>query len=238
MLTSNYPDVGTSRNKASKPNNDFRKSNTSLDLTMELDQAFERSAPLHKSKSARSKIVSKFGFFCEPKQGDDIEGLKSNLIEFSEDINLSSDIAVRSLALILKYFIGKNETTTVLHMADDQPMILRRTIQLLSKLLDKTFSYTQDIEAYFQKKKQSKIVFSSNFRNVNGMEFDHVVVMVSQSEYYLKYYLPQVISRCTYDLNFVLLRKTKSISKNVSCTIFLISFQKIEITKPTKQLQI
>ena len=135
--------------------------------------------------------------------------MKPNLIEFSEDINLSSDIAVISLALVLKYFIGKNETTTVLHMADDQPMILRRTIQLLSKLLDKTFSYTQDIEAYFQKKKQSKIVFSSNFRNVNGMEFDHVVVMVSQSEYYLKYYLPQVISRCTYDLNFVLLPQDK-----------------------------
>ena len=209
VLESYYPDVGTSRNKVFKPNNDFRKSSKSLDLTMELDQAFERSAPLQKSKSARSKIVSKFVFFCEPKQGVDIEGLKPNLIEFSEDINLSSDIAIISLALVLKYFIGKNETTTVLHMADDQPMILRRTIQLLSKLLDKTFSYTQDIEAYFQKKKQSKIVFSSNFRNVNGMEFDHVAVMVSQSEYYLKYYLPQVISRCTYDLNFVLLPQDK-----------------------------
>ena len=37
------------------------------------------------------------------------------------------------------------------------------------------------------------------------MEFDHVVVLVSHTEYYLKYYLPQLISRCRYDLSFVLL---------------------------------
>ena len=53
------------------------------------------------------------------------------------------------------------------------------------------------------------MLFSSNFRIVNGMEFDHVIIVASQSEYYLKYYIPQVISRCTYDLNFVLLPKEK-----------------------------
>ena len=37
------------------------------------------------------------------------------------------------------------------------------------------------------------------------MEFDHVVILLNSSEYYLKYYLPQAISRCTHDLNFVLL---------------------------------
>ena len=41
------------------------------------------------------------------------------------------------------------------------------------------------------------------------MEFDHVVIFVNQSEYYLKYYLPQTISRCTHDLTFVLLPNEK-----------------------------
>ena len=41
------------------------------------------------------------------------------------------------------------------------------------------------------------------------MEFDHVVILVNQSEYYLKYYLPQTISRCTHDLTFVLLPNEK-----------------------------
>ena len=53
------------------------------------------------------------------------------------------------------------------------------------------------------------MVFSSNFRTVNGMEFDHVVVLASYSEYYAAQYLPQVISRCTYNLHFVLLPKDK-----------------------------
>ena len=213
-----FPEVGTSTKKkvsnpgtsldekVCNPSNDSSKPDKSPGHGLDLDQAFKRSTSLKKSKS---KIVSKFGFLCEPKQGVDIEGLKPRLVEFSEDINLSSGIAVIALALVLKTFIGENETTTVLHMTDEQPRILRRAIQLLPKLLDETFSYTQDLRVYLQNKKQFKTIFSSSFCSVNGMEFDHVVIIVSQSDYYLKYYLPQVISRCTYDLTFVLLPKDK-----------------------------
>ena len=189
--------------------NDSSKAEEILDRGMDLDQAFERSVPRQKSNTAKSKIVSKFGFLCDPRQGVDIKCLKPNVVEFSEDINLTSNIAVISLALVLKNVIDQNKTTTVLHMADEQPRILRRSIELLPRILDETFSYTQDIGVYLQKNQQSKVIFCSNFCRVNGMEFDHVIIAVSQSEYYLKYYLPQVISRCTYDLTLVLLPKDK-----------------------------
>ena len=205
--------VKTSRNEVSNPTVDISTSDRRLDRRMDLDQAFERSAPLQKSKGAKSKIVSKFGFLSEPKEGVDIKGLEPNIVEFSKDINLGSDIAVISLALVLKKLIGKNEATTLLHMAEQQPRILRRTTQLLPRLIDEKFSYTQDIEEYLQKTKQSKMIFSSNFRRVNGMEFDHVIIVVSHSEYYLKYYLPQAMSRCTFDLTLVMLPKDKMKSK-------------------------
>ena len=207
VAESNYSGMEVSRNESfSNRSNDFVKANKFQNRRMDLDQAFERSASLEKKKTTRSKIVSKFAFLCEPKQGVHIEGLKPNLVEFSGDINLSSDIAVISLTLVLKKFIGKNKTTTVLYMAEDQPKILKRTFALL-KRLDKTFLYTKDIEEHLKKCEKSKTILASNFRNVNGMEFDHVVIVISQSEYYMKYYLPQVISRCTYDLNLVLLPK-------------------------------
>ena len=205
--------VKTSRNEVSNPTVDISTSDRRLDRRMDLDQAFERSAPLQKSKGAKSKIVSKFGFLSEPKEGVDIKGLEPNIVEFSKDINLGSDIAVISLALVLKKLIGKNEATTLLHMAEEQPRILKRTTQLLPRLIDEKFSYTQDIEEYLQKTKQSKMIFSSNFRSVNGMEFDHVIIVVSHSEYYLKYYLPQAMSRCTFDLTLVMLPKDKMKSK-------------------------
>ena len=205
--------VKTSRNEVSNPTVDISTSDRRLDRRMDLDQAFERSAPLQKSKGAKSKIVSKFGFLSEPKEGVDIKGLEPNIVEFSKDINLASDIAVISLALVLKKLIGKNEATTLLHMAEEQPRILKRTTQLLPRLIDEKFSYTQDIEEYLQKTKQSKMIFSSNFRRVNGMEFDHVIIVVSHSEYYLKYYLPQAMSRCTFDLTLVMLPKDKMKSK-------------------------
>ena len=194
--------------------NSFSKADKNVDHRMDIDQVMEKLSPLHKRKTANIKIVSKFGYTCEPKQGVDIKGTKPNLFEFSEDINLTNNIAVTSLALVLKDLLHKNERIAVLHMVDEQPEILGRTIELLRKL-DKTFSYTQHIEKYLQKNKQSNMIFSGNYRIVNGMEFDHVVILFSRLEYYLKYYLPQAISRCTFDLTFVLLPKSKMNTKKV-----------------------
>ena len=90
--------------------------------------------------------------------------------------------------------------------------------------LDEKFSYTEDIEKFLQKGRQSKMIFSSNFYSVKGLEFDHVVIVVSQAEYYLKYYLPQAISRCTYHLAIILLPKDKlNIKKRVVQQLFSFS---------------
>ena len=91
---------------------------------MDLDQTFQRLPPLKKINSPESKIVSKFGFLCEPRQGVDIKGWTPNLVEFSKDIDLASNIAVISLALTLKSSMVDKKTTTVLHMTDEQPKIV------------------------------------------------------------------------------------------------------------------
>ena len=197
-----------------KPANSDEKLLAFKKTSLDLDQAFKKSATYQNVNAAENKIVSKFGFDCEPRQGVDIEGVKPNLFELSEDIDLGSEMVVVSLALVLKKSIDTNETITVLHMADEQPKVLRKTIRLFQKL-DGRFSYTEDIEIYLQKKKSSSMIFSSNFRSVNGMEFDHVLIVVSQSEYYLKCFLPQAISRCTHDLTFVLLPKDEMDNEEV-----------------------
>ena len=198
-----------SRNeKVLNPIDDISQTNESLDPEIDLDQVFKRSSYLQEEIAGKSKIISKFGFLCEPKQGVDIKWSKPNLVEISEEIKSTSDMLVISLGLVLKYFIGKNKATTVLYMDDEEPGTLRKIIELLQK--GESFLHTQDIETYLKESRQSNVIFSSNFRSVNGMEFDHVVIVVSQSEYYLKCYLPQAISRCTYDLTIVLLPEDDS----------------------------
>ena len=207
LLRSNQSEVGTSGNEQSSyPIEDSRKTDESVDFGMDLDQAFQRLAPVKKRNSPKSKIVSKFSFLCEPRQGVDIEGWKSSLVEFSKDIDLTSDVAVISLVLVLKRYMGDKKTATFVHMADEQPKIVRRSLQLLSRL-DETFSYKEDIKTYLQESKKSKIIFASNFWSVNGMEFDRVVIIIIQSEHFLQHYLPQAISRCKFDLTLVLLPK-------------------------------
>ena len=44
------------------------------------------------------------------------------------------------------------------------------------------------------------------------MEFEHVVI-ISQSEHFIQHYLPQAISRCTFDLTLVLLPKENENTK-------------------------
>ena len=125
LLRSNQPEVGTSRiEQYSCPIEDSRKTDESVDFGKDLDQAFQRLAPAQRRNAWKSKIVSKFGFLCEPRQGVDIGGWKPNLVEFSKDIDLASNIAVISLALTLKSSMFDKKTTTVLHMTDEQPKIV------------------------------------------------------------------------------------------------------------------
>ena len=151
--------------------------------------------------------MSKFDFICEPLPGADVKGGIPKVVRCSENICSTSDKAVIFLALVLSKFMSRNKTnktTTLLHMADEKPEILKRAMQLFPKLL-RNFSYTDSIEEYVNKSRKSKMIFFSDFHSVNGMEFDHVIILLKSSEYYLKYYLPQAISRCTHDLIFVLL---------------------------------
>ena len=195
----------TSNNESfSFSHNNINKTDEKREHAFDLDQAFEKVTTLQKGNTGKNAIVSNFDFVCEPTQGVDIKGGKPKVIRFSEKICSTSDMAVIALASALSEFIRRNKTTTLLHLTDEKPEIFKRALQLFPTLFA-NFSYTENIEEYIQKSKQSKMIFSSNFRRVNGMEFDHVVILVNQSVYYLKYYLPQVMSRCTYDLNLVLL---------------------------------
>ena len=202
-------DINISRSSTNSKNK-----NRMPEQIMDLDQAFGKLTNLKKSKTGKNRIVSKFRFICEPRQGIDIKGGMPKLVEFSEDAYSSYDMAATFLALILHKFISENKTTVLLHMSDKRPEILKAAVRICHKVPTKDFLYTESIEEFFEEEdKKTKVVLSSNFRSVNGLEFDHVMIFANYSEYYLKFYLPQVISRCTYDLKFVLLPKERQDTK-------------------------
>lgn len=160
--------------------------------------------------------MSKFNFICEPLPGVDIKGGRPKAVRFAEIICSTSDMGVVFLALVPSELMSRNKTnktSTLLHMTDEKPEILKRAMQLLLTLL-RNVSYTESIEEYLKKSRKSKMTSLSDFRSVNGMEFDHVVILLNSSEYYLKYYLPQAISRCTHDLNFILLPREEINKEN------------------------
>ena len=88
--------------------------------------------------------------------------MKPNLIDFSEVSDSTGDIVVISFTLVLKHFIGNSKATTFLHMADEQPKILRRTVRLLRKL-DEAVSYMEDMEEYLKENKKIKKILVNDF---------------------------------------------------------------------------
>ena len=175
------------------------------DDIVDLDQAFEKLASVRR-KNKNDKIVSKFHFLSEPKQGIDIDGGIPMLVEFSDDIQSFKDIVVTFTALLLLKFISENEATVLLHLSRKTPEILIKAVQVLRNCPQSDFLYTEEIDKYFEAvDRPTKVVFLTNFSRVNGLEFDHVIIFANNSEYYLKQYLPQAISRCTYNLKIVLL---------------------------------
>ena len=215
VKTSNDPEKALNyKNNISSTysNNSSVKSNKGHDDTMDLDQALELTSSLENG-TGKNVIKSSFSFVCVPRKGVEITGDKPKLYEFSGDIHSASDMAVIFLALVLADITNEHKKTVLLHMSEEKPDILEKAILLLPRRLGNVFC-TESIKDYTQSDRPGKTILSSSFRRVNGMEFDHVVIFVSYSEYYLKYYLPQVISRCTYDLNFVLLPKENQEREN------------------------
>ena len=201
----NHPDFTISNNERVSHYNSANITNKIHEYDMNLDEAFEKVSANNKGHLATDAIVSRFGFLSQPRQGVDINGGRPTLVEFSESINSTNDVGVISLALVLFKLTTGNRKTTLLHVTKEKPVILRKAIIFLNKYLATDAKYTESIEECIKENRHKKMIFLSNFQKVNGMEFDHVVVLVSHAEYYLKYYLPQLISRCRYDLSFVLL---------------------------------
>ena len=196
-----------------------------------LDQAFQNLRATKSKNKGQIKIVSRFSFICSPQQECIIKGTKPNVIEFSEAISSTNEAAVISLGVILKKFIGKNKKTALLYLTSEKPVILRKVL-LEANLLDNVV-HVEDVKMFLEEDKEitSEMVLSSCFHNVNGMEFDFVILLLTYSEYYLKYYLPQAMSRCSYDLSLVFLPKPKQNIKKHLAEKLHNHFSKNEITK-------
>ena len=228
-----FSNPGTTISSKENVGSDPKKIDEPLEQPIDLDHAFKNLSVLRNLGGGKSKIVSNFGFVCEPQKGLNITKKTPELIQFSEQINSTSNIAVIALTLALNKFISENKKTTLLYTSDKEPKILRMAVHLFPHIVSKVCKtetikeyeviYTESFEEYLENK-EARMVFVTNFRSVNGMEFDNVLILLNRSEYYLKHFLPQMISRCNCNLNFILLPKENESVKRVSSLTKLSNF--------------
>ena len=105
-----------------------------------------------------------------------------------------------SLAAILDLIEIKQGKTVILHFEQKPPLDLLNALDFYPQ------SFTFDVEAFFHRKSQVSILVT-NFFYIRGMEFENVIIMINASEYYLRHYLPEAITRCTKILSIVVLQE-------------------------------
>ena len=142
-----FSNPGTTISSKENVGSDPKKIDEPLEQLIDLDHAFKNLSVLRNLGGGKSKIVSNFGFVCEPQKGLDITKKTPELIQFSEQINSTSNIAVIALTLALNKFISENKKTTLLYTSDKEPKILRMAIHLFPHIVSKVCK-TETIKEY------------------------------------------------------------------------------------------
>lgn len=89
---------------------------------------------------------------------------------------------------------------------------------------------------------KKKCILVCNFRLLRGLEFSNVTIVIDQDIYFMQHYLVEVMSRCTVELNVVVLEMSDIMSKIIAQWVDglnglqLIDHWKIQISKEVEKV--
>ena len=163
---------------------------------VDLDEAFKEVAQsnMKLKRISKSKTVSSYKYMKESKIGHQIESLTPKVFRFSPFKDDFKDTI--SLAAVLDVVDIDQRKTVILHFEQKPPLNLVNALDFYP------YSVTFDVEAFFHKKSQVSVLVT-NFLYIRGMEFENVIIVINSSEYYLRHYFPEAITRCTKSLSII-----------------------------------
>ena len=163
---------------------------------LDLDEAFKEVAQnnMKLKHISKSKTISSYKYIKESKIGHQIESLTPKVFRFSPFKDDFKDTI--SLAAVLDVVDIDQRKTVILHFEQKPPLNLVNALDFYP------YSVTFDVEAFFHKKSQVSVLVT-NFLYIRGMEFENVIIVINSSEYYLRHYFPEAITRCTKSLSII-----------------------------------
>ena len=171
-----------------------------------LDEAFRGASNDTRRRPGTSKTLSNFRYITNSRPGHSIAGQIPKLISYGINHLQGYDKSILSLSCIFKVLDIKSKKTVLLHFEKENP----RVIVITLKFLDLLIYSNNDMESFVREGKSRNCILVTNFRHVNGMEFDNLIIVLKRDEYFLRHYIPLCISRCTCDLSILLWEQLES----------------------------
>ena len=177
----------------------------------DLDLAFKEAAKFqinHEESTSEFKTTTNYTYVGHSEAGHKIESLKPKIFLPHHSGNAFENIA--SYSAVLNSLDICRRRFVIIHFEQSPPSILMKALNVTFKSMDSTFQVSLNVQDFLSKENNHLLL--TNFRNVRGMEFENVIVVVNLEEYFLTHYLPEAIARCTSNLSLIMLQD-KSISK-------------------------
>ena len=151
------------------------------------------------------RLVSSYRYNLESKIGHNITGPLPQLIKVPESANCSQQMALIAFFLngILKI---STKRVAIIHFETKTPPWLKQLLQLTHfqglKITSDPGKYKSlDLD---QDKKKIESVLLTDYRCVKGLEFSHVLLLLSLNEYHLRQFIPEAMTRCMSNLSILI----------------------------------
>ena len=166
----------------------------------DLDEAFRGASNNTRRRPGTSKTLSNFRYITNSRPGHSIAGPLPKLIRYETNPLQVYDKSILSLSCIFKVLDIKSKKTVLLHFEKENPRVIVTALKFLELLIYSN----NDMESFVKEGKSRNCILVTNFRHVNGMEFDNLIIVLKRDEYFLRHYIPLCVSRCTCDLSILL----------------------------------
>ena len=164
--------------------------------------------PNDEKKENYKRFVTSYSYNLESEIGHGISGDLPELFRLTKKL----DDHLQPIELIT-FFLSKiieikRKRVAIIHFEFETPNWLKQLLRLkdfqgltVNSDADKFMNLTLDRD-----KKKSKIqeVLVTDFRSVKGLEFSNVLLLLNESEYHCRHFLPEAITRCMSKLSILL----------------------------------
>ena len=153
------------------------------------------------------RIMTTYHYPCKSKIGHGIHGPLPQLIQLFPSANQFEQVALIGIFLKIMFEKLESKRIVIVHFEPGHSFWLKWLLQKLSLL--SSLKVTGDVKEFLDEC-YDNIVLVKNYTFLKGLEFPNVILILDSSEYFLKQFIPEAMTRCQNCLSIIIKKPENS----------------------------